>query len=153
MTFSKQSYSFLPSTIRAWNELADETKSAPSVASFKFRLNRDLHKPPKYFNSGTRHGQILHARLRMECSSLNAHLYKKNIVPSPSCLCGGFESTYHYFFKCPNYSLIRSRYLPNNLNEFSTNDLLFGQPNLSETDNQILFSKVQDFILHSKRFE
>ena len=114
--------SFLPSTIRAWNELADEIESAPLVASFKFRLNRDLHKPPKYFNSGTRHGQILHARLRMECSSLNAHLYKKNIVPSPSCLCGGFESTYHYFFKYPNYSLIRSRYLPNNLNEFSTND-------------------------------
>ena len=135
------------------NKKNDEIKSAPSVASFKFRLNRDLHKPPKYFNSGTRQGQILHARLRMECSSLNANLYKKNIVPSPSCSCGGFESTYHYFFKCPNYSIIRSRYLPNNLNEFSTNDLLFGQPNLSETDNQILFSKVQDFILHSKRFE
>ena len=35
--------SFLPSTIRAWNELSDEIKSAPSVASFKFRLNGDLH--------------------------------------------------------------------------------------------------------------
>ena len=107
--------SFLPSTIRSWNELADEIKTAPSVASFKFRLNRDLHKPPKYFNSGSRQGQILHVRLRMECSSLNAHLYKKNIVPSTSCSCGGFESTYHFFFKCSNYSLIRTRYLPNNL--------------------------------------
>ena len=28
--------SFLPSTIRAWNELSDKIKSAPSVASFKY---------------------------------------------------------------------------------------------------------------------
>ena len=80
-----------------------EIKTAPSVASFKYRLNRDLHKPPNYFNSGPRLGQILHARLRMDCSSLNAHLYRKNIVLSPSCSCGGFESAYHFFFKCPNY--------------------------------------------------
>ena len=84
--------SFLPSTIRAWNELPDEIKNAPSIASFKYRLNRNLSKPPKYYNTGTRQGQILHARLRMECSSLNAHLYKKKIVPSPTCACGGFES-------------------------------------------------------------
>ena len=32
--------SFLPSTIRAWNELPEETKTVPSVASFKYRLNR-----------------------------------------------------------------------------------------------------------------
>ena len=38
--------SFLPSTIRAWNELPEETKTAPSVASFKYRLNRDLLNPP-----------------------------------------------------------------------------------------------------------
>ena len=38
--------SFLPSTIRAWNELPEETKTAPSVASFKYRLNRNLHNLP-----------------------------------------------------------------------------------------------------------
>ena len=109
--------SFLPSTIRAWNELSDEIKSAPSVASFKFRLNGDLHKPPKYYNAGSQIGQIMHARIRMECSSLSSHLYKKNIVPSPSCSCVGFESAYHFFFQCPNYSEARRRYLPNNLND------------------------------------
>ena len=92
--------SFFPSTIRAWNELADEIKATPSVASFKFQLNRNLTKPPKYYNSGTRQGQILHARLRMQCSSLNPDLYRKNIVPYPSCTCGEFESAYHFFFKC-----------------------------------------------------
>ena len=53
--------SFLPSTIRAWNDLAADIKTAPSVASFKYWLTTDLHKPPKYFNSGLRLGQILHS--------------------------------------------------------------------------------------------
>ena len=72
----------------------------------------------------------------MECSSLNAHLHKKNIVPSSSCSCGGYESTYHFIFKCPNYSQIRNRYLPNNLNDLNTNDLIHGKSNLSETENE-----------------
>ena len=63
-----------------------------------------------------------------------------------------YESTYHFFFQCPNYSQIRNRYLPNNLNDLNTNDLLHGKSNLTETENETLFSKVQDFILNSGRF-
>ena len=62
------------------------------MAAFKSRLNKDLNKPSSYYNTGTRTGQILQARLRLECSSLNADLYRKNIVPSPTCACGEFES-------------------------------------------------------------
>ena len=58
--------SFFPSTIRAWNNHSDDIKQATSVESFKFRLNRDITKPPKYYNVGGRIGQILHARIRME---------------------------------------------------------------------------------------
>ena len=50
--------SFFPSAIRAWNDLPEDVKLAPSVASFKYRLNRDIKKPPIYFNAGTRIGQI-----------------------------------------------------------------------------------------------
>ena len=39
---------------------------------------------PYYFQVGTRFGKILHARLRMQGSALNADLYRKNIVESPS---------------------------------------------------------------------
>ena len=46
--------SFFPSTIRAWNSLSEETKQAPSVTSFKHRLNRTFNKPPIYFYAGTR---------------------------------------------------------------------------------------------------
>ena len=155
--------SFLSSTSRAWNDLSGDIKAAPSVASLKYRRNRELHKPPnfrnrelhkppKHFNCGNRRGQILHARLRMDCSSLNGHLYKKNIVPSPSCSCGGYESVYHFFFKCPNYRITRDRILPNNLNEFNTNDLLYGLPTAIQNENETLFTQIQEFIIHSKGF-
>ena len=100
-----------------------------SLASFKHRLNRNLKPPPRYYNAGSRKGQILQARLRLECSSLNSDLYRKHIVPSE-----------------------RQTYLPNNLRTFTTKDLLFGCENASEQDNQSLFLQVQDFIVNSGRF-
>ena len=118
--------SFFPSTIRAWNSLPEETKQAPSVASFKHRLNRDLNKAPIYFNASTRKGQILHIRLRLECSSLNSHFYRKNLVPEPACQCRAFESIHHYLFVWPRYANVRERYLPENLNNFTTRDLFQG---------------------------
>ena len=60
----------------------------PYPSPLSNRLNRDLKKPPRYHNIGTRIG---HVRLRMGCSALTSHLYQKNSVPSPSCICGGFE--------------------------------------------------------------
>ena len=93
--------SFFPSTIRAWNNLTNEIIESTSVSAFKYQLIKNLSKPPKYFNVRTRLGQILHARLRMQCSTLNADLYRKNIVNSPSCQCGGFENAQHLFLSCP----------------------------------------------------
>ena len=40
----------------------------------------------------------------MRSSSLSEHLYAKNIIDNPNCLCGEMESTYHYVFKCPKNS-------------------------------------------------
>ena len=144
--------SFLPSTIRAWNDLPDNVKEASTVSSFKYRLNRDLRAPPKYFNAGSRIGQILQGRLRMECSSLNSDLFRKNIVPSPSCSCGGFESAFHFFYTCPKYADVRNRHLSDLLPTHNVHDLLFGKENAPDNDNELLFLKVQDFIIKSKRF-
>ena len=66
-----------PSTIRTWNNLPNEIKESTSVSAFKFQLNKNFLQLPKYFNVGSRLGQVLQARLRMECSALNAHLYQK----------------------------------------------------------------------------
>ena len=75
--------SFFPSTIRAWNDLSEDIKNSPSVTAFKYRLNRDTHPPPKYFNAGTRMGQVLHARIRMDCSALNSHYTEKILFQAP----------------------------------------------------------------------
>ena len=96
--------------------------------------------------------KVLHTRIRLECSSLNVHLYRKNIVPEPTCQCGGFESSYHFFFVCPIFVGARSRYLPANLNNLTTRDLLFGIENKTNHKNEALFMQVQEFIVESGRF-
>ena len=109
--------------------------------------------PPKYYTAGSRKGQILHARLRMQCSSLNADLYRKNIIPSPSCSCGGFESANHFFYICPQLTAVRERYLGGVLRNHTTHELLCCKPEFTNDENVSLFLKVQDFIIKSKRFE
>ena len=134
-----------------WNSLLEDTKQSPSIFSFKFRLNRDTNKLSKYYNTGTRMGQILHTHIRLECSSLNAHLYRKNIVPELTCQCGGFESSYHFFFVCPIFIDARSRYLPASFINLTTRDLLCME-NKTNHKNEALFMQVQEFKVESGRF-
>ena len=67
--------SFLPSAVRDWNELPEQTRNSPSLNIFKNRLNPNLITPPRYYNTGKRLGQIYHARLRTACSPLRQHLH------------------------------------------------------------------------------
>ena len=144
--------SFFPSTIRAWNSLPQDIKDANTVTAFKYCLNRHRRLPPKYYNAGSRIGQILHARLRMGCSSLNSHLYSKNIVPSPSCAYGEFEICYHFFLHCPRYSNVRNTYLSGYLHTHSVQELLHGKVTATDEDNETMFCHVQEFIVKSKGF-
>ena len=144
--------SFFPSSVRAWNALPEDIKQTNSVLAFKSKLNSNLRRPPKYYNIGTRQGQALHARLRMECSSLNSHLYHSKIVDSPSCLCGSFESVHHFLFVCPRFAAARNTHLPRNLHNYSTRDLLFGSETRTDQQNEAIFLQVQDFLIHSTRF-
>ena len=144
--------SFLPSTVRAWNTLPVEIKQTTSRALFKRLLNRNLIQPPTYFNSGCRIGQILHARLRLGCNSLNSDLYRKNIVNNASCSCGGCESAYHFFYMCPTYTHLRNACFADELQRLNVNQLLFGVIDATTQENELLFSKVQHFNIKSKRF-
>ena len=55
---------FLPSTIRLWNDLSPETRDALTLTSFKYQMNKNIQKPPRYFTVGFRFAQIQHTRLR-----------------------------------------------------------------------------------------
>ena len=95
--------SFLPSSLRQWNSLPVEVRQLKTLSSFKTFLKKDLQSVPTYYYCGSRKAQILHARLRTGCSSLNMDLFHKNITGSPLCRCGSIEDTQHYFFHCRFY--------------------------------------------------
>ena len=90
--------SFLPSTVRAWNSLPAEVKQFQTTHSFKYYFNKSITPVPKYYYSKNRKAQILHTRLRTNCSSLNLDLFLKGITDSPMCRCGSIENSQHFFF-------------------------------------------------------
>ena len=146
--------SFLPSSVRAWNDLSDEANECESVNSFKHFLQKDKSKVPKHFYSGCRKSQILLTRLRTNCSSLNFDLFVKNIADSPLCRCGSIENAQHFFFHCSIYQAQRivllnavSQYQYPTLNLF-----LYGDLSLSPDINSLIFEKVYKFIVETKRF-
>lgn len=146
--------SFLPSTIRAWNNLPSEVKQFQSTNSFKYYLNKDKTPVPRYYYTKNRKAQILHTRLRTNCSSLNLDLFVKGISESPICRCGSIENSQHFFFHCPYYQPHRNLLL-NVVSTYHnpTLDLfLYGESSLSYDINVIIFNNVQQFILNSKRF-
>ncbi|MCG8116730.1 MAG: reverse transcriptase domain-containing protein, partial [Candidatus Thiodiazotropha endolucinida] len=141
--------SFLPSVTRNWNDLSDDQKSAPSVASFKHKLQANERKSPSYFCAGKRLGQVHHARLRLNCSSLHQHLFRKNIVNSSLCACGAVEDTHHYLLACEQYTDIRQELINivSAICQPSLNILLYGSTDLSANDNTQIVLAVHDFIL------
>ena len=99
-------HSYIPSVIRLWNDLPENLKNISNIQKFKKELSSLDNKStvPDYYHIGPRQAQILHARLRMNCSALRHHLYLKNIEPSPYCSCYGIETTAHFLFHCKNYT-------------------------------------------------
>ncbi|MCG8047067.1 MAG: reverse transcriptase domain-containing protein, partial [Candidatus Thiodiazotropha endolucinida] len=146
--------SFLPSVVRDWNVLPEEIRNSPSPVSFKRQLDLNLASLPRYFCDGKRTGQIYHARLRMRCSSLNQHLFSRNIIDSPLCVCGAIETTQHFLFSCTRYTHLRQD-LYTELQPIcqpSLDVLLFGNHELSDSNNKQIFLAVQEFIIKTKRF-
>ena len=148
------SSSFLPSVIVQWNELPTHVRNSGSLEIFKRNISTNKHTPPKYYYTGDRMSQILHTRLRTNCSSLNLCLFQKNIVESPLCSCGDIESTDHYLLRCTKYTDIRMELL-NTLQPMfivTSELLLYGSSAYSDEANSFIFENVQRFIKNSKRF-
>ena len=146
--------SFLPSTTRSWNRLSEDQKNSQSLAVFKAKLNTNINRPPAHYYSGSRLGQIHHARLRLKCSSLQQHLHHKKIVDNPLCECGAVEDTDHFFLGCNRYRNLREDLL-NKISTFcppTLDVILYGNANISVNENKQIALAVQDFILKTKRF-
>ena len=102
------------------------------LSSINF-LKKDTVTVPEYYYSGKRKIQILHTRLRTNCSSLNLDLFIWNISDYPMCACGSVEDTQHYLFHCSNFRQQRN-YLTNEISRYcnpSLNLILYGDLTLS----------------------
>ena len=148
--------SFLPSTIQAWNNLPEAVRSADTLGAFKHLLTLDTTKVPAYYDCGDRLDQISHTRLRTECSSLNQHLFRRNLVQNPYCLCGEIEDNKHFLLTCPRHTQMRAEMVlsiqqKTNV-ELTTDVLLFGTDAVSVEVNTFIFKAVQKYIKLSKRF-
>ena len=146
--------SFLPSTLRQWNNLSTETRQSNSLNSFKCILKKDKPSVPRYYYFGSRKAQSLHTCLRTGCSSLNLDLFLKNISESPMCSCGSIEDTQHFFFHC-NLYLRQRRLLLNSVSNYCTptlHILLHGDSSMPDNINENIFKHVHEFIIDSKRF-
>ena len=141
--------SFLPSIVRAWNNVNDEVKQSDSLNTFKGFLTKDKLLVPKYFYVGHRKVLVLHTRLRTNCSSLNLDLFTRNISDSPLCQCGSVENAQHFFFHCRYCQVPRSE-LMNTVSLYqkpSLSLLLYGNDSFSLETNTIIFEKVHTIIL------
>ena len=145
---------FLPSVVREWNNLPQQAKQINSLMSFKAFLTRDKIKVPKYFYKGKRKWQVIHTRIRTNCSALNSDLFvKKKIVDSPSFTYGAIENAYHFFFMCGRYTNQRNDFLRdlNILQNINLKWLLYGDVSRSIEDNTRIFEAVQKFIEKTKK--
>ena len=150
------SNSFLPSTIRDWNNLPRNVRDVDTVDSFKRHLSQGRANVPKYYYSGSRRLQVLHTRLRTGCSSLKYDLCAKNIVNSPLCDCrsGAIENADHFFLRCHLYREHRVA-LQNSILQYSIfnlNVILKGDENLSYETNVSIFESVHKYIQNTNRF-
>ena len=147
--------SFLPYTINLWNSLPENIRNQQSIPKFKNAITPQIKRPPIFLNYGSRTINILHTKLRYNCSKLNYDLFRVNLVESPSCSCGQpCENAYHYFFECPLYAYMRSEMIRSLRPYFpiSLENLLNGKEALENDDNETIFRAVHTFIRLSNRF-
>ena len=147
--------SFLPKTVRDWNLLSAETKNTESQSAFKDKISTKPCVLPPYYHAGSRPGQILHSRLRLNNIGLNDHLFRYGLVDTPSCICGAnIESSRHFLLHCPIYINIRNRTIGQLQLKYNVNYqiLLYGSDRFSLNQNEDIFLTVQQFLLESNRF-
>ena len=158
--------SFFPYISNLWNKLEVSTQLL-DLAEFKIQLKKEL-KPPRYkhFSKGSKLGNSLLTRVRLERSHLNSHKFNIGLSDSPECSCHAkTESSIHYLLDCFLYSGERQilfnlveYYIPSfktmNRNEkYKVLVMGFDPENTEITQTNVTISiAVQKFIFETKRF-
>lgn len=148
--------SFFPHVINLWNLLPVNIQELPTTENFKHYLKKEANELCKVYYYGERWPSVHHARMRIGCSKLNSDLcYNLHVINNPTCECGApEETTYHYFFECPNFNADRVNLLNavSPVTNVTLDALLYGLPTLSLCQNQAVFRAVHSFITSTHRF-
>ncbi len=148
--------SFVPTAVKAWNNLNDETRNIPTLCQFKRKIKGNKVKMKDRLNVGSRKGQIMLSRIKIGHSGLNKNLYDNHISESPQCDCGASnEDANHYFFSCQRHETARKTMLDSIPTCFDKclNVFLNGDDVYDENQNKVLFKIVTKFIVNSDRFQ
>ena len=163
---SKYLNSFFPFISKIWNNLDKSTQSLPLI-DFKNKIKTSL-KPNKvkHYSKGSKSGNILLTRIRLDRSELNLHKFVIGLSENPQCICHAKqESSLHFMIDCFLYTVERQtlfcqveQYVPNftKLNKTKKYEILvYGlkieNPDYEYTNRRISYA-VQNFIFKTKRF-
>ena len=158
--------SFFPYISKLWNNLDNDTK-ALTLSDFKIRL-KNIIKPDKikHFGKGSKNGNTLLTRIRLDRSDLKLHRYSVGKSESPECDCHARqESSYHFIIDCFLYNCERQilfnsveHYIKNFKNlgkrkqfEILTIGIDIKNPDYNHINTYITYA-VQNFIFRTKRF-
>ena len=137
-----------------WNSLPLSVQQYQSIGQLKRYLSSQDNLIPPYYYRGKRREQVLHCKLRLGISDLNYDLCRRHLSCNPTCSCRSPEETAeHFLLHCPNYQLHRAQtisHIP--ADQISTNNLLFGNTDLSLAENEVIFDAVHNYIRLSGRF-
>ena len=143
--------SFIPSSVKIWNECGPEERSISSVTTSMKKKSIELYQ------IGKRRENINHAQLRLKCSKLNAHLFSLHVIDSPGCICGhDIEDSDHFLLHCPLYLNIRQRMFQKlnslvGIQDMNVKTLLYGCENYVSQINVKIFEAVHLFLFESNR--
>ena len=164
--------SYIPSSIKAWNDTTADIRRSKSTEALKAKLAK-LYGSKLYplYLLGDGPGGINHSRLRMGLSGLNAHRKKYHFIQEATCQYCNFkhEDPVHYLLHCPAFAVHRQQMLqdlasdvPDTVGAFLNYSV---QPRLAggfatlmlngtgdRKIDELLFTHVQNYISKTQRF-
>ena len=124
--------SFFPYVVHSWNLLSSNLRNIKDISTFKGEFCKNDPKPNVVYSLGRRKAGVTHARIRMKCSLLKAHLSALHIINDTQCECGHeHEDEFHFFFTCQLYQRQRALLHETIIEHapFNLFTLLHGNPN------------------------
>ena len=167
LPFSRTNYmskSFIPSTIRQWNELDPDIKNCNTLEAFKSKIKFKADPMCKLYSSSPTPYHKYITQMRLGLSKLHSHLFTLCVIPDPFCpnCHHNKETPMHYLLECPAYAADRDamlrglrELLPHELpsnKSLQTKLLLRGSDLISLLDNQKVHLLVAAFIQKTNRF-